>query len=173
MRMRMLHNGTVTGVRRACSFLILCAAASGQRFTILGDRTGSVQPGVFEQVWRETAAEQPAFVVTVGDAIEGLVDGKAAGHWEEVQRILRPYSKIPLYMTPGNHDIWSAASEALFRKNSGRAPHFSFDQGGAHFTVLDNSRSDELAEAEIAFLEADLKANASRPVKVIVSHRPS
>src|SRR3954453_18163679 len=116
-RIRMLHNGTVTGVRRAYSFLILCAAAAhGQHFVILGDRTGSVQPGVFEQVWRETAAEKPAFVVTVGDAIEGLVDGKGAGGGGGVGRILQPYSKIPLYMTPGNHDIWSAASEALFRK---------------------------------------------------------
>ena len=71
MRIRMLHNGTVTGVRRACSFLILYAAAAyGQRFVILGDRTGSVQPGVWEQVWRETAGEKPAFVVTVGDMIE-------------------------------------------------------------------------------------------------------
>jgi hypothetical protein len=38
--------------------------------------------------------------------------------------------------------------------------------------VLDNSRGDELTEGELAFLEADLKANASRPVKFIVMHRP-
>src|SRR4051812_41411172 len=173
MRMRMLHNGTVTGVRRACSFLILCAAAFGQRFVILGDRTGSVQPGVFEQVLREVAAEKPAFVVTAGDMIEGLVDKNAAEQWEEAQRILRPYASIPLYLTPGNHDIWSAASEALFRKNSGRAPHYSFDQGAAHFTVLDNSRSEQFTDTELSFLEADLKANASRPVKFVISHRPS
>jgi Icc protein len=174
MRIRMFHNGTVTGVRRACSFLILWAAvAYGQRFVLLGDRTGSVQPGVWEQAWKETAGEKPAFVVTVGDMIEGLVDGKAAGEWAEALRLLQPYKSIPLYLTPGNHDIWSAASETLFRKNSGRAPHYSFDQGGAHFTILDNSRSEQFADAELAFLEADLKANASRPVKFVISHRPS
>ena len=56
---------------------------------------------------------------------------------------------------------------------AGRAPHYSFDFGGAHFTVLDNSRSEELSDGEIAFLEADLKAHAARPVKFIISHRPS
>ena len=173
MRMRMLHNGTVTGVRRACSLLILCAAAYGQRFVILGDRTGSVQPGVYEQVWKETAAEKPAFVVTVGDLIEGLVDGNAAAEWAEARRLHQPYAAIPLYLTPGNHDIWSEASEVLFRKNSGRPPHYSFDQGTAHFTVLDNSRSEQFTDAELNFLEADLKANVSRPVKFVISHRPS
>ncbi len=140
---------------------------------LLGDRTGSVQPGVFEQVWRETAAEKPQFVVTVGDSIEGLVDANAGAEWAEVKRLLRPYAAIPLYLTPGNHDIWSAASEALFRKHSGHAPHYSFDRGRAHFTVLDNSRSEELSDEEMAFLEADLKAHAARPVKFIISHRPS
>jgi Icc protein len=170
----MLHNGTVTGVRRACSFLILWAAAAhGQRFVIMGDRTGSVQPGVYEQVWREVAAEKPAFVVTVGDLIEGLADDQAAAQWAEVSAIIRPYNAIPLYLTPGNHDIWSAASEALFRKNAGHPPHYSFDRGRAHFTVLDNSRSEQFSDAEMAFLEADLKAHSARPVKFIISHRPS
>ena len=42
-----------------------------------------------------------------------------------------------------------------------------------HFTVLDNSRSDDLQPAELAFLEQDLKAHESQPVKFIVSHRPA
>jgi len=148
-------------------------AAYGQRFVILGDRTGSVQPGVWEQVWKVTAEEKPAFVLTVGDMIEGLVDVNAAAEWVQARRLLQPYKEIPLYLTPGNHDIWSDASEALFRKNSGRAPHYSFDRGAAHFTVLDNSRSEQFTDAELSFLEADLKANASRPVKFVISHRPS
>jgi hypothetical protein len=153
--------------------IALCAAAHAQRFVILGDRTGSAQPGVYEQAWREIAAEKPEFVLTVGDLIEGLEDAKTAAQWEEVGRLHKPYAAIPLYLTPGNHDIWSDLSEQLFRKHSGRPPHYGFDRGAAHFTVLDNSRSDELTEAETAFLEADLKANAARPVKFIVSHRPS
>jgi hypothetical protein len=153
--------------------LWLCGALYGQRFVILGDRTGSVQPGVYEQVWREATAQKPEFVLTVGDMIEGLVDANAAEQWEEVGHLHKPYAAIPLYLTPGNHDIWSEVSERLFRKHSGRMPHYSFDRGALHVTVLDNSRSDEFSDAELSFLESDLKANVSRPVKIIVSHRPS
>jgi hypothetical protein len=39
------------------------------RFVILGDRTGETQPSVYERVWQEAAAEDPAFVVSVGDSI--------------------------------------------------------------------------------------------------------
>lgn len=152
---------------------MLCAAAHAQRFVILGDRTGSVQPGVYEQVWREIAAGKPEFVVGVGDLIEGLSDASAPGQWDEVARLHKPYTAIPLYAAPGNHDIWSDLSEQLFRKHTGRATHYSFDRGAAHFTVLDNSRSEDFTDAALAFLEADLKANAAWPVKFIVSHRPS
>jgi 3',5'-cyclic-AMP phosphodiesterase len=169
----MPHNGTVTRLRGAWLFFALSVIAPGQRFVILGDRTGSAQKGVYEQVWKEVAAEKPEFVLNAGDLIEGLVDKDAEAQWDEVERLHAPYKAVPLFLTPGNHDIWSAVSEQLFRKRTGRAPHYSFDRGAAHFTVLDNSRSDEFTDAQMAFLEADLKAHAARPVKFIVSHRPS
>lgn len=143
------------------------------RFVILGDRTGEARPGVYEQVWQEAAAEDPAFVVTTGDTIEGLHDATALGEWQQMERLLEPYRRFPLYLTPGNHDVWSAASERLFRQYAAHPPHYSFDYGQAHFTILDNSRSDELSAAELTFLENDLKAHAAQPVKFIVSHRPS
>jgi 3',5'-cyclic-AMP phosphodiesterase len=164
------------GVKRL--WLVLClagigAAADPVRFAILGDRTGEVQPGVFEQVWKEVDAEKPEFVVTVGDTIQGLDDKTAEAEWREAEAILRPHKKYPLYLTPGNHDIWSAESERLFREHTGRPLHYSFDRGQVHFTVLDNSRGDALGAEEIAFLEADLKEHAAAPVKFVIMHRPS
>lgn len=143
------------------------------RFVILGDRTGEARPGVYEQVWREAAAEDPAFVVSVGDTIQGLEDATTEAQWQDVQSILAPYKRFPLYLAPGNHDIWSEASERLFRKYAAHVPHYSFDHGPAHFTILDNSRSDELSAEEMTFLEKDLDAHAKQPIKFIVSHRPS
>jgi Icc protein len=151
----------------------VAAQLESSRFIILGDRTGEARPGVFEQVWREAAAEDPAFVVTAGDTIEGLQDATAETEWQEVERILRPYSRYPLFFTAGNHDIWSAASERLYRQYTRHPPHYSFDRGRAHFTILDNSRSDELSAEELTFLEEDLKAHAAQPMKFIFSHRPS
>jgi Icc protein len=143
------------------------------RFVILGDRTGEAVPGIYEHAWQASAAEQPAFVVSVGDTIEGLNDSTAPAEWLEVERILKPYNRCPFYFAPGNHDIWSAASERLFRQYVGRPPHYSFDYGQAHFAILDNSRSDEFSAEELSFLEQDLKAHRAQPVKFIISHRPS
>jgi len=158
-----------------CAAAALAAASAGDgfQFAILGDRTGDAQAGVYEQVWAETAAERPACVITSGDSIEGGDDNTAESQWQAVADAWRPYRRLPLYLVPGNHDIWSPLSERLFRKYAGHAPHYSFDYGNAHFTILDNSRSDELSGAEIAFLESDLKAHAAAPVKMIFSHRPS
>jgi Icc protein len=143
------------------------------RFVILGDRTGEAVPGVYEQAWRAAAAEQPAFAITVGDTIEGLHDATAPTEWQEVERILQPFKRYPLYLTPGNHDIWSAVSEQLFREHAAHSPHYGFSYRQAHFTILDNSRSEEFSAGEMAFLEKDLQAHAAETVKLIFSHRPS
>src|SRR6516162_788551 len=131
----------------ALGLLLFRSAAAPQaeslRFAILGDRTGDVQPDVYEQVWKE------------------------------VESILKPYRRFPLYLPPGNHDIWSGASDRLFRQHAGHPPHYSVDRGPMHVTILDKSRSDELAPEELTFLEEDLKEHESQPVKMILSHRPS
>jgi 3',5'-cyclic-AMP phosphodiesterase len=147
--------------------------ADSFRFVILGDRTGESQPGVYESVLKAAAGENPAFILTVGDTIEGQKDGTAEREWQDIARVLRPYRRFPLYLAAGNHDIWSERSEQLFQKYTEHAPHYSFDHKQAHFTVLDNSRSEHFAAEEIAFLEKDLQTHAAQPVKFIVSHRPS
>ena len=158
-----------------CAAAALAAASAGDRFqfAILGDRTGDAETGVYEQVWAETAAENPACVITSGDSIEGGDDRTAESQWQAMAAIWKLYARLPLYLVAGNHDIWSPLSGQLYRKYAGHPPHYSFDYGDAHFTILDNSRSDELSGAEIDFLENDLKAHAAAPVKMIFSHRPS
>jgi len=143
------------------------------QFVMLGDRTGETVAGVYERVLQQAAADNPAFVVSVGDSIQGFSDATAETEWRGFQQILAPYRRFPLYLTAGNHDIWSARSEALFRKNAGHLAHYSFDYSQAHFTILDTSRSDSLSPQEFEFLQTDLEAHKDQPVKFIVSHRPS
>ena len=142
-------------------------------FVILGDRTGEAQDHVYERVWAELATEKPAFVLSVGDTIQGMDDATAQQEWRSVSQTLARYRAIPLFLTPGNHDIWSTSSEALFRKYAKHPPHYSFDYRQVHVTVLDNSRSETFSAEEIGFLENDLKAHAAQPLKFVVSHRPS
>ncbi len=153
--------------------LFLPAQPAPLRFVILGDRTGESLPGVYEQVWREVASEHPAFVVSIGDTIQGGSDADAPAEWRAVEQILKPYREIPLYLAAGNHDVWSEASAQLFTKHSGHPLHYSFDSGPVHCTILDNSRSDQLPDSELEFLEQDLKVHAAQPVKFVFSHRPS
>lgn len=156
--------------------ILLAAAAPGPdsfRFVIVGDRTGEERPGVYARVLRDAAAEHPAFVVGVGDTIQGLNDATADAEWQQAEQLLASLHRFPLYLAPGNHDIWSERSERLFRKYSGHPPHYSFDYGPAHFTILDNSRTEQFSEAELAYLEQDLKEHEKQPLKFIVSHRPS
>lgn len=149
-------------------------------FAILGDRTGDAQQGVYEQVWREVDAEHPDFVINVGDTIQGGNDATAASEW----RALRPLwdrRRYPVYFTPGNHDIWSPASRAVYEKQTGNlakggAAFYSFDYQNAHFIVLDNSRAPELSfelpSDQEQFLERDLERSRDRNPKFIFFHKP-
>jgi len=143
------------------------------RFAIIGDRTGEAVAGVYEAVWREIAAARPAFVLSSGDSIQGMNDATAEAQWRDFERLLNPFRQIQWYSAAGNHDVWSDASARLYVDHTGHPLHYSFDRGPAHFTVLDNSRGDDLRPDELAFLSADLKAHESQPVKFILSHRPS
>ncbi|MFZ0592381.1 MAG: metallophosphoesterase, partial [Bryobacteraceae bacterium] len=93
--------------------------------------------------------------------------------WQQVEKILDRHPSLPVYLAPGNHDIWSPLSERLFRKFARRAPHYGFDFQNLHVTVLDNSRTEQLSAAELEFLEQDLQAHERQPAKLVVCHRPS
>jgi 3',5'-cyclic-AMP phosphodiesterase len=167
---------------RILSTLLLIAAGgvvaytssrSEFHFVILGDRTGGAVPGVYEESWRETDRDRPDFVISVGDTIEGGDDLTVDAEWQQIIHMLAPYRRYRLFLTPGNHDVWSVASAQAFEKYSKRPLHYSFDYRQAHFTVLDNSRSDTMPAEELAYLQKDLQIHQKQPVKFIISHRPS
>jgi hypothetical protein len=149
---------------------VTAAHAASFNFAIVSDRTGRAVPSVYEQVWREVATVHPDFVITVGDAIEGLTTPAAArAEWEALKPLwLRD---VPVYHAPGNHDIWDAASEALFTEETGRPPYYSFDFRGAHFVVLDNSRTEALSPSQMRFLESDLAKQTGPGPRFVIFHR--
>jgi 3',5'-cyclic-AMP phosphodiesterase len=142
-------------------------------FVILGDRTGGAVPGVYEEAWRQANRNHPDFVISVGDTIEGGDDLTLDAQWQQIVHILAPYRRYRLFLTPGNHDVWSVASAQAFEKYSKRPLHYSFDYRQAHFTVLDNSRSDTMPAEELAYVQKDLQIHQTKPIKFILSHRPS
>ena len=176
--MRRANRGRIV----ACVVLGLIAGFSGVRavsqprndfhFTILGDRTGGAAPEVYGRVWREIALLHPDFVINVGDTIQGGNDARAEAEWTDVRRVWDRYRDFPLYLIPGNHDIWSDFSAKLFEKQTGRPASYSFNYQEAHFTVLDNSRTTDLSPEQLKFLEQDLRRHQSRRPKFVFFHKP-
>lgn len=158
----------------AVGALAVCAENSGPfEFAIIGDRTGEAVPGVYAQVCREVNAHHPRFAISVGDTIQGGNDATVNKEWETALKKVAFYDACPLFLTPGNHDVWSAASAAAFERYSRHPLHYSFDYNGAHFTVLDNSRTEQFSPGELEFLKKDLELHKDQHPKFVFSHRPS
>lgn len=154
----------------------LCLQASSQtrnnfRFCILGDRTGDAQPGVYERVWQEVDSLHPDFVINVGDTIQGGNDATAEAEWHALQPLWHQYH-FPLYFTAGNHDIWSPLSRRIYEKETGRPAFYGFDYQNAHFTVLDDSQTEDLSPQQMEFLARDLAAHRNRDPKFVLFHKP-
>jgi predicted phosphodiesterase len=142
------------------------------RFSIIGDRTGGAQPEIYGRVWREVDMMHPDFVINVGDTIQGGKEATMKSEWMELRPIWERYGHYPLYFTPGNHDVFSDTSRALYESETKRPSHYSFNYQDAHFTVLDNSRTSDLSEAQIEFLDKDLEANKDKNPKFVFFHKP-
>jgi len=144
-------------------------------FVVIGDRTGSSVPGIFNQIIEEVERLKPDFVVTIGDMIEGYTKDTSLinSEWEEFKSLLTPLT-MPIYFTPGNHDIWDDVSLKFYEHHIGK-PYYSFDFKGLHFIILDNSRwesSKELPEKEIKWLIEDLKEHRNSPYTFVFFHKP-
>jgi Icc protein len=169
-----------TKVRIFFAFLMLVAIAGVRgaseptndfKFSILGDRTGDADPQIYERVWREMQQFSPDFVINVGDTIQGGNDAAAEAEWHALHSIWDKYKRAQ-YFTPGNHDIWSLASRKIFEKQTGHRAFYGFNYQGAHFTVLDNSQTENLSEEQMAFLARDLAENKDRDPKFVFFHKP-
>jgi predicted phosphodiesterase len=145
------------------------------RFAVIGDRTGGHIPGRHERAVAEIERLRPEFVVTVGDMIEGYTadSTELTRQWTEYLGIIKPFT-MPVYHTPGNHDITEEAMRGAFRRFIGE-PFHSFDVRGVHFVVLDNGRFasfDALPGEQVNWLKADLKSHRNAAYTVVFFHVP-
>lgn len=124
-------------------------------------------------------------VVELGDLIdEGATAEAEIAHLHTIER---EFAKIeaPRHYVLGNHCVWTLTKEQFFASCGARAPHYSFDQAGFHFVILDacyrrdgvpyGNKNFEWTDTDIPphereWLEADLE-KASRPAIVFVHQR--
>ncbi|MCD4690027.1 metallophosphoesterase [bacterium] len=126
---------------------VAVSAGASYRMVILSDRTGGHQEGVYPSIIREINLLKPDIIITVGDQIEGYGDDMEAvsAEWDTVLAMLDEL-EAPVYLTAGNHDIWSDESEEIYRQRAGFDPYYSFDYSETHYVVLDNSRLESWSE---------------------------
>ncbi len=142
------------------------------RFSIIGDRTGGNVAGVYEKVWKAVDALRPDFVINVGDTIQRVPDQHVRSQWDALRPLFHRYRHYPLYFTPGNHDVFSETSERIYQQETRRPTFYSFNYQDAHFTVLDNSRTSELSELQLRYLERDLGKHRNQSPKFVFFHKP-
>ncbi|KPL03225.1 MAG: hypothetical protein AMJ90_03705 [candidate division Zixibacteria bacterium SM23_73_2] len=145
------------------------------RFAVIGDRTGSHQPGVFPKAVEEVNLLKPDIVLTVGDYIEGYtIDTTALNQeWDEFFEIMEKL-EAPYYLVPGNHDITYDECEPVYRKRVGE-PYYSFDYQNTHFVMLDVSRvekSEDVPQEQIEWLTSDLEKNKGKENIFVFYHKP-
>jgi len=158
------------------------AGPHGGKFTfaVVGDLhgSGSIEvPEQFKTILKELNILRPDFIVSTGDSIEGYEDDEAQirGEWDAWHAVVQgSLDGIPYYPTPGNHDAWSQLSEKLYKEIV--APlWYSFDYGDCHFVILcsaDENYQGGIRPEELAWLEADLKANANAAHTFCFIHKP-
>jgi hypothetical protein len=115
------------------------------------------------------------FALHTGDLV---ADGEEPEQWDTFFDIEQPLlERIPIYPTVGNHDEYEGDAQ-LFRETfalPNNELYYSFDWGGAHFTVLDSHVHTELLceqddnwiagcfdEEQLAWLEEDLATACAR-----------
>jgi len=166
----------VAAVSLAVVFSTAMEAGATYRLAVLSDRTGGHHGGVYPSIIREIELLQPDIVVTVGDHIEGYGDDMElmTAEWDTVFAMLDEL-EVPVYLTPGNHDIWSDDSEELYRRRTTFDPYYSFDYGGTHFIILDTSRAEsweQVEEEQLAWLASDLDATVPEDQIFVFCHKP-
>jgi hypothetical protein len=150
-----------TGVRPGTPF----------RFAWMADcRTGSV---VFDSVMTHIASTRPLLGLFGGD----LAENGTYASWEG--EFFRPPltsfgSVVPWVNTPGNHEGWTANTQAFTHAPAGSAAqdYFSFDCGDMHVLVLDSQSPLTSGSAQYKFADSDLSAS-ERTWKVVMLHMPA
>jgi 3',5'-cyclic AMP phosphodiesterase CpdA len=116
---------------------------------------------------------QPDLVLITGDLVES---GKAE-EYAALRGMIAPLT-CPVYVLPGNHDERSALREAF---GSGRLPvqgklDYVIEDWPLRIVMLDSvvaqAPQGELADAQLAWLDASLAAAPGRPTLIALHHPP-
>src|SRR5262249_46619030 len=146
-------------------------------FAVVCDRTGGARPQVFDRAVAQLNLLRPAFVLSVGDLIEGYTDDDAAltGQWQALEQSVRKL-QMPFFFVAGNHDLSNATQERHWRERFGRR-HYHFVYRNVLFLLLNCSdppgSSGTLGRAQLAYARSAPHDNPRVRLSVGATHQPA
>lgn len=89
-------------------------------FVVVGDRTGGHRPGVFAAAMQKLSLLNPAFVLSVGDLIEGYSESESTieAQWDALDAIVETLP-MPFFYTAGNHDLSNPMMAEIWKRRLG------------------------------------------------------
>ena len=108
-------------------------------FVVVTDRTGAAREGPWADAMAKINLMQPAFVVSVGDLIEGGTEDMEVirGEWEHFNRMVDTLEP-PFFYTAGNHDYSNLAMSEYWANTLGPS-YYGFKYKEALFLVLNSN----------------------------------
>lgn len=118
-------------------------------FAIFSDLYGGERDRVFDIAVQQLALLKPAFVLSVGDLIDGGSEDRQrlAAEWDAFEAKLEPLS-APVFFVGGNHDLTNLTMRDIWIERFG-ARYYHFLYRGVLFLVLDSEDADARRMQEV------------------------
>ena len=153
-------------------------------FVIVSDRTGGARPGVFAAAMPKVNLLEPAFVVSVGDLIEGYTEdqGQLDREWDEFEGFIEQL-EVPFFYAAGNHDMSNATMAETWQARFGPS-YYRFVYKDVLFLVLNSELFGMVSQpdtpvpgpwtqaGQIAFIEQALAEVPDPRWTVVIVHQP-
>jgi hypothetical protein len=146
------------------------------QFAIVSDRTGGHRARVFSRAVERLNLLQPAFVLSVGDLIEGYTEekDKLAGQWKEFDRFVSKL-QMPFFYLPGNHDLSNTVQDKAWKERYGR-PYYHFVYRNVLFLLLNSEervkKATRIGPEQIAYIKKALADNRDARWTIVLLHKP-
>ena len=147
-------------------------------FVVVTDRTGGERKGIWQKGIYKINLMQPAFVVSVGDLINGYTKDldKINTEWEEFNSFVKKL-EMPFFYVAGNHDYTNEVMENEWFKRFG-SDYYHFLYKNVLFICLNSEhgytalKNPDLGEEQVKFVEKILKKNTNVDWTMIFMHQP-
>ena len=147
-------------------------------FVVVTDRTGGERKGVWQKGIKKINLMQPAFVVSVGDLINGYTKDLDTinAEWEEFNSFVKKL-EMPFFYVAGNHDYTNEVMENEWFKRFG-SDYYHFLYKNILFICLNSEqghtalKDPDLGGEQVKFVEKILRKNPNVDWTMIFMHQP-